>query len=846
MYTSKPDFLGVFWVMQPRAIVVALATAALAYVANLFLSTTTLNASIDDGGNTEELVDSFLDFATSVNYQLRDLDGPRGRALQAALHHVPPSPAFDDGGSRSFSDSRWVVPACTALEVADASSCIRLLTDSSNPLRAQRIAQVVAFLRRLRTSLPPRDPSLHANTHRAGSSVVVVGGGPAGLISGLAAAQAGSNVLLLERRTAFERSVWFDLSTDDIGSDGRSSSDHYLQSSSVGDGLGGVGPTQALLESWGFGFQRAQVQRQSDAGDERSTSLAESSDVGSCDADSDRAANSGMGCRNAGDMGEVDVSTNSVSEIVTVRCAELESFLAKVLFLAGATLAFGVEGLGPCLASPPATGFKHSKSNSRSDSSRDAWMVVAMARRNSKYWIAQGNEDSGSSAHSTGGNTPVLASAGFLPGNFSLAARTSCDILRAAVTDKNIHSRERTKNGLGEASSRGNVGEGEVREVLITAPFGVLVGADGAKSRVRASLNCSMRSVSTFQLPVPRSSQQSELAQTLEVDVGEAVRFPTAILRFATDATTGRCPRLRSEILDPFAIQAAVPEVTSVFKRFFRGHCELQIAFDAVTAAAVVPPEGRSEKAGVAHQAIASADSSVATIASTALPLPWPLLVRVCNFLFEDPFPDELSLRRHLMHCGENSIKDNSSTTTGLSCGASMHVMPIQRVGPAAVVPLLSSSRNGKNSAHNDNATAVAVLVGDSAVTALYRLGVGVNAIFAGLADLRRAFVRGRLVREAKPTRMGVGPRFLAAWEQHFAPVYTKRLWRVSNAQAAAAFWESSCGLVVYRDELWRLALPAGGSENKAAQYEGPLHPLLALKSCSNSSELRPWSWRLL
>ena len=806
--------------MQTRSIVVVVATTAWVYAAKFFLSS---KFHVNDVENTERVIDDFVEFATSVNYPLRDLAGPRGRALQAALYHVPLSSSFENGDIKSFSDDRWAVATCTELETADISACVRLLTGNTNPLRSQSIVRMLAFLRRLRSSLLQNDFSSRTSTHRAASSVVVVGGGPAGLVSGLAAVQAGCDVLLLERRTAYERSVWFDLSTDDTDPDG-SSSKAYLQSGSVGDGLGGVGPTQALLKSWGFGYQRAQVQRQSEAADERSpSSTAESRIMGSCDASSDWATSRVVACHDAGNVGE-DAKSAPVSEIVTVRCAELESFLAKVLFLAGATLAFGVEGHGPCLASSSTIRYDNC-GTSTSDSTHEAWTVVATARRDSEHWIVRQR-----------GKDSFLASAGFLESTLAFAARTPCEILRAAETDKRTH--ERAENLGGGAQMCGD-DEGDGFEVLTTPPFDVLVGADGAKSRVRASLNCSMHSVSTFQVPMPRSSQQSDNSQILEVSVGDVLRFPTAILRFATDAATGRCPQLRSDTnSDPFAVRVAVPEVTSVFKRFFHGHCELQVAFDATAAASFVSSEEILGDRAVA-QVGASAKSNTTGPASTVLPLPWPLLVPVCNFLFEEPFADELSLRRRLLRCGGCSAKGNATVTT---CGAAMHIMPIRRVGPAAVVPLTGSKND---EAHSDTASAVAILVGDSAVTALYRLGVGVNSIFAGLADLRRAFVRGRLVREAATTNRGADKRFLAAWEQNFAPVYAKRLWRASNAQAAAAFWESTCGLVVFQDELWRLLLPAGGAQNKAVQYEGPLSPLDALEYCSSPSAGKLWSWRL-
>ena len=862
--------------MLLRASVGAVAAVALAYFTSLCLSGAPVGITAPGTEVTDSVVDAFLDFATSVTYPLRDLAGPRGRALRAAFRHVQSSPSYGIGSStRSSSDDGWAVAACNALETPDLSTCARLLLGSSDRLRAQRTARLLAFLRRLRSSLPTARALLHARPHRvssapagtsrAATSVVVVGGGPAGLISGLAAIQAGCDVLLLERRTTYARSVWFDLSAEEDGLGDRSSGD--WRDSSVGEGLGGVGPTQALLESLGFGHHRALVQRQGVLANGASRGLAERGSVDGPDRGTGRrkASNGDDGALfnrgfddgasddgdDEGGDGDGRARAAARPEVVTVLCAELESFLAKVLFLAGATLEFGVEGLGPCLAAAPPSTAGSSSSSSSSRRRDEHWATVAVAPRGGERWTARGDgSDHGDPAPADG--APELVSAGFLPAAFLLAARTPCEVLRAAREARGPTPwRADHEKGEGEASGVSKSAASGGYEVFTAAPFSVLVGADGAKSKVRASINGSWDSVTAFQVPLRQRS-----GRRLEVHVGPALCFPTVILRFAPDAATGRCPRLRGEARagsasvfssDPFAVRAAVPEVTSAFKRFFHGHCELQVALTAAAAAALfAAEEGFSAGVEANAEALAGGSSCTPSAAEAAWPVPWLLLLRVCHFLFEAPFADAPSLRRCLVRCGAADQAGGGGASD--ACGAAVHLMPLRRAGPAAVVSLAHGGVGGGGG----EAAAVAVLVGDSAATALYRLGVGVNSIFAGFADLRRAFAAGRLAAgTAAGTAAGAtsgrsGGGLASAWQQRFAPAHAARLWRVSNAQAAAAFWESRCGLVVYRDELWRPAVESAAGADGDDHYEGPLEPVTALKSCTNASGLPPWSWLIL
>ena len=119
----------------------------------------------------------------------------------------------------------------------------------------------------------------------------------------------------------------------------------------------------------------------------------------------------------------------------------------------------------------------------------------------------------------------TLASVGSVSGESLQAARGPSDVLRAAQGGASFLEFPATP----------------YYEVL-AAPFDVLVGADGAKSKVRSALNASFDPVAAFQVPAPPPSQRlsssfsssplpsSSATAALEVTVGPAMRFATVDL----------------------------------------------------------------------------------------------------------------------------------------------------------------------------------------------------------------------------------------------------------------------------------------------------------------------------
>ena len=711
----------------------------------------------------DERVFKFLNLATSVDFQLDALAGPAGVALRASFE------SFRRHGAGN-APLDWTEVACAVLDPASPRRCIETLLRPADANISDQVDRLVGFMRHLASSTPL--PQRSSQSASPPSRVVVAGGGPAGLVAGLAAVQAGCPVAIIERRFAYNRDVWFDLA----GSGRSSKPTHGV----FEDGVGGVGPTQAVLDGLGFSFQKAQVVRYEDTENEQGR---------------DR-----------------DVA----SSIVTVKCSELETFLAKVLFLAGATVIFGARAIEPC---------------------------------GDKIWVS-------------------LEAGWWATGPSSEAILLGSDELGIDEEDITCESLIVDLRAVGHGM-HGNDSELFVVGALV---FDILVVADGAKSALRQRLKIPLVPVKSFVVrpaeSLSPSATRGASSTSIEVKISPELAYNTVILRFQPDPINGACPRLRGAhetndggeseaeasplVTDPFAVAGLFPgEVTSAFKRFFYGHCEVQIGlrhgykhsyFDAVGKTGI-PAGGASD--GDLHNAASSSlgyDSAQSSI-------PWDLLGRVLTSTFAENelLCDERSIRHRLVPCAVLAPAD-SNISSGL-CGATFLSIPIQHVA-SSVVTLPDKktelrTRDGKGGAVAS--TKRAIIVGDAAATALYRLGVGVNVAFAGLAELRRALhasAPGSLNVTRHHNLAGLWKES-AAWERLSRSLDT-RLEALAAHQAAAVFWEATCGLIVHRDELWRpisnLSLLMHGGKDFVS-YEGPLSPAVAIRACGNSSAVPPWSW---
>ncbi|KAF0972964.1 hypothetical protein FDP41_008816 [Naegleria fowleri] len=115
-------------------------------------------------------------------------------------------------------------------------------------------------------------------------------------------------------------------------------------------------------------------------------------------------------------------------------------------------------------------------------------------------------------------------------------------------------------------------------------PFEILIGSDGLYSTVRSSLNISTHDIHSFDvsntvyargLPkpaIPKITVKPKLEQVALIinfkRVGDRDCPDTAI-----DEDTG-------DFIDPWKPSLLLPNVCSVFKRFYAGHCHMQILFD--------------------------------------------------------------------------------------------------------------------------------------------------------------------------------------------------------------------------------------------------------------------------
>ncbi len=126
----------------------------------------------------------------------------------------------------------------------------------------------------------------------------------------------------------------------------------------------------------------------------------------------------------------------------------------------------------------------------------------------------------------------------------------------------------------------------------------------------------------------------------------------------------------------PLCLKPPPAQVTSAFKRFFHGYCELQLSLSAASA-------------------------SAASASDVAL--------RAYNALFELPLANATELRGRLLRCRpalHQGARDQGTGDQGEACGLEMIEIPIQRAGSPTL--RLAGGRR-------------AVFLGDSAVTALYR-----------------------------------------------------------------------------------------------------------------------------
>jgi hypothetical protein len=221
--------------------------------------------------------------------------------------------------------------------------------------------------------------------------------------------------------------------------------------------------------------------------------------------------------------------------------------------------------------------------------------------------------------------------------------------------------------------------------------------------------------------------------------------------------TNGSCPEIKPHHKDnPFAVAFRVSGVSSTFKRFFFNHCEVQIAFD--------------------EWAVTNGNES---------DVPWELLLSVSQEVMTHPPADLDSLKGQLL--------DHPKLLQ----------IPVRRIKPSSVIALSENKH--------------VIFIGDSQVSALYRLATGVNFIISNVPHFRRIF-------QASSSH--------TQWRR-FQQTIDSRIDELISSQLTALFLESVCGLVVFQDEIWRY------DENR--HFQGPLSSERALARHCNTSSVPKW-----
>ena len=190
----------------------------------------------------------------------------------------------------------------------------------------------------------------------------------------------------------------------------------------------------------------------------------------------------------------------------------------------------------------------------------------------------------------------------------------------------------------------------------------------------------------------------------------------TIILAYKLERNN-KCPSLRLDpktgiVYSPFITSFYFQGITSVFKRFNEPFCEMQILFS-----------NEFSKIHFFHNEVdGELDEDF---------FPYKILVNLTNFLIK--FDDDLllknkyDLRKKIMN-----IHDNE----GSDINAKKHILYHTMSTRTAEIPSKLITINDNNNNNNNNERKkqqLFILRGDALISAYYRLGIGINAIFQTL-----------------------------------------------------------------------------------------------------------------
>jgi len=261
--------------------------------------------------------------------------------------------------------------------------------------------------------------------------------------------------------------------------------------------------------------------------------------------------------------------------------------------------------------------------------------------------------------------------------------------------------------------------------------FDIVVGCEGGSGswvREQANMTTHVHTSAVFETATAGSVKvtKSRLQQT------------TVIVRYRANAATQECPTLKNNgDVDPYDITFSHPNISAAFKRWYRGHCQLQLIV----------------RHGYGEQLLEHADR-----------LPWDMLLSVSNALLAHPFRDEANLRAQVLDA---------------------YIVPVRIKSTRP----LAQALGGRGSRHRS----VAVVFGDNAVTAHYRLGIGINQALLALDELRLLLedaAAAAAASDASPDRV-----VDVALRQHERA--SKRVRSMAQYQLRTIVLEAYCGFVM-------------------------------------------------
>lgn len=273
--------------------------------------------------------------------------------------------------------------------------------------------------------------------------------------------------------------------------------------------------------------------------------------------------------------------------------------------------------------------------------------------------------------------------------------------------DVHLGSRFVEVDGLHGDSSAGELPRAVVQRNGAQAayPFHLLLACDGARSASREALG----------IHVQRNEEVDvDLGGTTRVVHGlhqtSLVAYLKPVQQRGADGQHLDCPELKrvdGQPASPFAVLGNVDGVTSAWKRWFAPVCEIQLLFSEAASSgfwrngSLVGPDDRR--------------------------FPWRHLSNVLRLVLRHPPASVDAVQRAVRR---NARKPEGEGIAGLD--ASLIDISLLRATADAAGPLVIGGRA-------TTWPGIALLRGDAASTAHYRLGVGVNNAFAALDDVRRA-----------------------------------------------------------------------------------------------------------